>query len=125
LFGAHFDAYVLEAQAPLLVAMIEHQRAVHALPAIVGLEGIDAVLIGPYDLSASLGRTADFLHPEFESLIARILEVTSGAGIACGVHVVALSPQELQRRRAAGFRFLAYGIDSVILQRGAVRPPSP
>lgn len=125
LFGAHFDAYAREAQAPLLVAMIEHQRAVEALPAIVEIEGIDAVLIGPYDLSASLGRTADFVHPEFEGLIARILEVTSGAGIACGVHVVVPSPQELQRRWAAGFRFLAYGIDSVILQQGAARPPTP
>lgn len=122
LFGARFDDYAQEAQAPLLVAMIEHQRAVEALPAIVKVQGLDAILIGPYDLSASLGRTADFAHPEFEKTMARILEVTRSAGIACGVHVVTPSPQELQRRQTAGYRFLAYGIDSVILNHGSRRP---
>ena len=55
LFGRHFDSYVSEAQAPLLVAMIEHCRAVDDLPAIVAVDGLDAILIGPYDLSASIG----------------------------------------------------------------------
>jgi 2-dehydro-3-deoxyglucarate aldolase len=122
LFGRHFDAYAREAQAPLLVAMIEHHRAVENLAAIAAVSGLDAILIGPYDLSASIGRTAQFDHPEFESLMTRIQQVSSSAGIACGVHVVAPSVEELHRRRAAGFRFLAYSIDSVILNHGAVRP---
>lgn len=122
LFGASFDAYALEAQAPLLVAMIEHQRAVQELPAIVEVEGLDAILIGPYDLSASLGRTGSLSHPEVQAVVSRILEITRGARIACGTHIVAPSPSELQRCHTAGFRFFAYGIDSVILQKGAVRP---
>jgi len=122
LFGRHFDAYAREAQAPLLVAMIEHHRAVENLPEITRVSGLDAILIGPYDLSASIGRTAQFDHPEFESLITRIQQISSSAGIACGVHVVAPSVVELHRRQAAGFRFLAYSIDSVILNHGAARP---
>ncbi len=122
LFGKRFDSYVQEAQAPLLVAMIEHRRAVDALEAIVTVEGLDAILVGPYDLSASIGRTGQFTHPEFEALMARTLEVARRAGVACGVHVVMPSAHELQRRQAEGFRFLAYGIDSVILNHGAVRP---
>ena len=74
LFGRHFDDYAREAQAPLLVAMIEHYRAVDALSEILNVEGLDAILIGPYDLSASIGRTAEFTNPEFESLMARIEE---------------------------------------------------
>ncbi|HSC14550.1 MAG TPA: aldolase/citrate lyase family protein, partial [Gammaproteobacteria bacterium] len=98
LFGERFDEYAKEAQAPLLVAMIEHGRAVERLTEIVRVEGLDAILVGPYDLSASLGRTAQFTHPEFESTMARILEIARAAGVPCGVHVVAPSRAELERR---------------------------
>lgn len=122
LFGQHFDAYNEEAQAPLLVAMIEHVRAVEQLEHIVAVEGLDAVLVGPYDLSASIGRTGEFSHADFEALMSRISEVTNRAGVACGVHVVPPSHDELARRHRAGFRFLAYSLDSVILRHGAQRP---
>jgi len=122
LFGRHFDKYALEAQAPLLIAMIEHYRAVEDLTGILSIDGLDAILVGPYDLSASIRRTGEFDHPEFESLVNRIKEACTRAGVACGMHVVAPSPEELRRRQAAGFRFLAYSIDSVFLNHGAVRP---
>jgi 2-dehydro-3-deoxyglucarate aldolase len=102
--------------------MIEHYRAVNDLAGILAVDGLDAILIGPYDLSASINRTAEFEHPEFEALMGRIKDACTRAGTACGVHVVAPSPEELSRRQAAGFRFLAYSIDSVILNHGAVRP---
>jgi 2-dehydro-3-deoxyglucarate aldolase len=122
LFGRDFDAYTLEAQQPLLVAMIEHQRAVDNLDGILAVSGLDAVLVGPYDLSASIGRTGQFGDPDVQGLMRRIHAASTRSGIACGVHVVAPSPEELRRHRAAGFRFLAYSIDSVILDRGALRP---
>src|SRR5688572_18326697 len=60
LFGKHFDSYREEAQAPLLVAMIEHHQAVDDLEAILRVPSLDAILIGPYDLSASMNLTAQF-----------------------------------------------------------------
>jgi 2-dehydro-3-deoxyglucarate aldolase len=122
LFGRHFDSYAEEAQAPLLVAMIEHERAVKDLPAILAVPGLDAILVGPYDLSASMGRTGRFDDPQFEAVMSRILAACVEARIPCGVHVVAPSREDLQRRIAAGYRFLAYSIDSVILNHGAARP---
>lgn len=59
-FGKFFDAYVQEAQESLVVAQIEHIDAVNNLEAIVKVEGLDAIMIGPYDLSASLGITGEF-----------------------------------------------------------------
>jgi len=122
LFGRHFEAYAREAQAPLLVAMIEHHRAVDALDDIVAVEGLDGILIGPYDLSASMGQTGEFRHPRFLSLLTRIRETTARAGVACGLHVVAPDPEELRRRESEGYRFLAYSIDAVMLNHGAARP---
>ncbi len=122
LFGRHFDAYREEAQAPLLVAMIEHVRAVERLETIVAVEGLDAVLIGPYDLSASMGLTAQFEDPRFAQALQRVRAVTAARGIACGVHVVAPEPATLSRRLAEGYRFIAYAIDAVFLDSAAARP---
>lgn len=122
LFGADFEAYSREAQAPLLVAQIEHHRAVENLEAITRVAGLDALLVGPYDLSASIGRTAEFEHPEFRALMQRIRSASQQAGMPCGLHVVAPSPEELKQRQDEGFRFLAYSIDAVILNQGAARP---
>lgn len=122
LFGKHFEVYVEEAQAPLLVAMIEHIRAVDNIEGILKVPGLDAVLVGPYDLSASLGLTARFEHPHFEAAMGRIRALSAQHQIPCGVHVVEPSPQQLKLRMAEGYRFLAYSIDSVMLIRAAGNP---
>jgi len=119
LFGKHFASYAREAQAPLLVAMIEHIRAVENLDEILQVEGLDAILVGPYDLSASMGLTAQFEIPEFEAVMARISEHCNRRHIACGVHVVMPDPVALQQRIGEGYRFIAYSIDSVFLNEAA------
>jgi len=119
LFGKHFDTYRAEAQAPLLVAMIEHVRAADDLDAILRVDRLDAVLIGPYDLSASMGLTAQFDHPDFMALMARILSRAQLSGVAGGIHVVEPSRRQLDQRISEGYRFLAYSIDSVMLGNAA------
>jgi 2-dehydro-3-deoxyglucarate aldolase len=121
LFGKRFGAYRAEAQAPLLIAMIENVRAVEALASILNVEGLDAIMIGPYDLSASLGLTGHFDHVDFISLLQRILAVTKSKKIPCGVHVVEPSPAELKRRIAEGYGFIAYSIDAAMLLSVASR----
>lgn len=115
LFGKHFESYREEAQTPLLIAMIEHHRALEELDQILGVEGLDAILIGPYDLSASMGLTASFQDPIFCAAMERIRTLSIAKGIPAGIHVVAPSPTELQQRIDEGYRFLAYSIDAVML----------
>lgn len=122
LFGKRFQAYADEAQEPLLVAMIEHVRAVENLEQILAVSGLDAILVGPYDLSASMGLTADFQHPRFEAAIKHIAELTRKCGIASGVHVVMPEITELKARLAQGYRFIAYSIDAVFFNCAAARP---
>ena len=122
LFGKHFDAYPVEAQAPLLVAMIEHIRAVNNLDEILQVEGLDAILIGPYDLSASMGLTTKFEAPEFIAEMNQIRNLCVHHYIPCGVHVVMPEPAALKQRIVEGYRFLPYSIDAVFLNRFAVSP---
>jgi 2-dehydro-3-deoxyglucarate aldolase len=123
LFGKQFEAYREEAQAPLLVAMIEHIRAVENLDAILQVTGLDAVLIGPYDLSASMGMTAQFGERTFGEALNRIRALSQQHGVPCGIHVVQPDPVELEKRLEEGYRFIAYSIDAVFLYSSASRPP--
>lgn len=122
LFGKHFEAYREEAQAPLLVAMIEHSRAVECLEEILAVEGVDAILIGPYDLSASMGLTAQFDEPTFIAAMERIRTLCRHANIPCGVHVVMPDIDTLKQRINEGYRFIAYSIDAVFLNTSTSSP---
>ena len=122
LFGKYFDAYCEEAQAPFLVAMIEHYRAVTELDAILDVEGLDAILIGPYDLSASMGLTAQFDHPDFCAVMNKIRVQAAAKLIPAGVHVVAPAFDQLQKRIDEGYRFIAYSIDAVMLSSVVASP---
>jgi len=120
LFGKHFKDYQREAQAPLLVAMIEHYQAVADLDSILEVEGLDAILVGPYDLSASMGCTAQFDHPDFCTLMETVRTLAIEKDIPVGVHIVTPSPENLSKRLSEGFRFLAYSIDAVMLSNASV-----
>ena len=122
LFGKYFDNYIVEAQKPLLVAMIEHVNAVENLKSILEVVGLDAILIGPYDLSASMGLTAKFDHPDFVAVMNQIRQVSESAKIPCGVHIVTPSSEELNQKLASGYRFIAYSIDAVFLHKNITIP---
>jgi len=122
LFGKHFEGYREEAQSPFLVAMVEDAEAVSSLDGILSVEGLDAILIGPYDLSASLGVTAQFHHPRFLEAMDAISESCSRSGMPFGVHVVEPNPNVLSENIDKGMRFIAYGIDAVFLYTLAQRP---
>lgn len=116
LFGKRFDAYNEEAQTPLMVAMIENIRAVKNLDKILLVEGLDAIMIGPYDLSASMNLTGQFEHPDLKAAMQRIRELAIKANVPAGLHVIQPSRSELQKRIDEGYRFLAYSIDAVMLR---------
>jgi 2-dehydro-3-deoxyglucarate aldolase len=122
LFGKHFESYREEAQAPLLVAMIEHSRAVDCLDEILAVDGLDAILIGPYDLSASMGSTGQFDDPDFIAVMERIRALCHHLNIPCGVHVVMPDADVLKQRLTDGYRFIAYSIDAVFLNSSTIAP---
>jgi 2-dehydro-3-deoxyglucarate aldolase len=119
LFGKNFGAYREETQEPLLIAMIEHVRALDNLEDILQVDGLDAVFLGPYDLSASIGLTGQFEEKEFKCLIQQVLELAKKHGIPCGMHVVQPDRSMLEQCVAEGHQFIAYSIDAVFLNHAA------
>ena len=122
LFGKNFNEYIKEAKQPLLIAMIEHINAINELDDILKVDELDAILIGPYDLSASMNLTAQFDHPEFAKAIRDIKSKSESANIPCGIHVVSPSVDDLKEKIDDNYRFIAYSIDSVILTNFLRKP---
>ena len=122
LFGKNFNEYIKEAEQPLLIAMIEHIDAINELDDILKVDELDAILIGPYDLSASMNLTAQFDHPEFSKAIRDIKNKSESANIPCGIHVVSPSVDDLKEKIDDNYRFIAYSIDSVILTNFLRKP---
>jgi 2-dehydro-3-deoxyglucarate aldolase len=125
-YGAGFAEYMdwQRAGGPIVIAQIEHVDGVEALSDILAVDGIDGLIIGPYDLSASMGFPGDFARGEFLDAMTRIAEVASAAGKPSGLHVVEPEADAFGRAYAAGHRFLAYSVDirmlDVMARRGVV-----
>ena len=120
-FGKHFEQY-RSSFTPFVVAQIEHVRAIENIDAILSVAGLDAVMIGPYDLSASMGLTGEFDHPHFQSTVARYIKSCHESGVVSGIHVVDPAVAKLRSALADGHRFIAYGTDATFLWRSAQRP---
>jgi len=115
-YGAAFQSYLewLPEHA-VVVVMIEHRDAVENIDEILSVAGVDAFIIGPYDLSASMGMPGETQHQMVQEAIAHCRKAGAAHGKPGGVHVVEPDLEELYRHIDAGCRFLGYGLDSRIL----------
>lgn len=105
----------------VVVVMLEHIDAVNQADAILATPGIDAVLIGPYDLSTSMDLAGQLDHPKVQAAQQTILQACQRAGVPGGIHVVPTAPEAVQQRIAEGFRFIACGLDTLFIREGCQR----
>ncbi len=98
-----------------LAVQIEHIDAVRNIDAILSVPGIDAAFIGPYDLTASMGITAQFDHSDYLAACATVLTACRRHTVAPGIHVVPPSPTQVKARIAEGYRFIGYSLDITML----------
>ncbi len=115
-YGFSFDEYMGTANESTFVCVqIEHIRGVENLDEILSVEGVDAAFIGPYDLSASMGITAQFEHPDYTKAVKRILDKCREYDVMPGIHVVQPDPVEVKRRLEEGFSMIAYSLDITMI----------
>ena len=111
-YGDNFAGYRdwLQHEAVVIV-QVEHIQAVKDLPEILAVEGVDGFMVGPYDLSGSLGVPGDWTHPKMTEALARIREVGGASDKAPGIHVIEPDPEAARQKVAEGYRFIAYSLD--------------
>ncbi len=102
-YGASFDRYLVWVNREVVVIVqVEHIEAVNNLESILSVEGVDGFIIGPYDLSGSLGIPGQFDHPLMKEAMGRIETVGAASGKAPGIHVIEPKPDELKSRIEQG-----------------------
>lgn len=95
-----------------LVAQIESVAGLNHAEEIAAVDGIDAVFLGPADLSASMGLVGQPDHPEVIEAIIKVIEIAIAAGKQAGV--LAVKPELVARYLNAGARFVGVGADTTL-----------
>jgi 4-hydroxy-2-oxoheptanedioate aldolase len=97
------DDYLKTANDEIAVIIqLETPQAIERLAQIAAVPGVDALFVGPGDLSAAMGRIGEIGHPEVQALIAEAAQTAHAAGKPIGI--IGNNPEMLGR-------FLAYGYD--------------
>lgn len=111
-FGTGFSDYLKwQKDGPVVIVQIEHKDALEHLEAIFSVQGVDAFIIGPYDLSCSMGMPGEFDRTEFKEAMNQILATGLRMNFPAGLHIVEPDPGRLREIIAEGYCFIAYSVD--------------
>ena len=117
-YGVTFREYLSAANREIaVIVQAEHARAVENIEAIVRVPGVDAVLLGPYDLSASLGKMGEIDDPAVVAAIGRVTDACRAAGMPLGYFGVTAAA--VRPYAARGYSLLVAGVDTLYLANGA------
>ncbi len=117
-YGLHLSEYVHTANERVaVIVQAEHIEAVRNIEAIVHVAGIDAVLVGPYDLSASMGKVGQVEDGEVRQAIDRVTAVCKDAGIRLGIFGV--SAAAVKPYIDQGYTLIVAGVDTILLGQAA------
>ena len=116
-----FDSnYIAEANDHVLfLPLIETAEAIDNINEILAVEGVDSFIVGPVDLSISLGIPFDFEHPRFLDAVKKVADAAHRAGkpAGMGLYLDVLDPATYRQFVDQGFRLLVIGGDEWMLKR--------
>ena len=101
----------------MVIIQIESGAAVDRIEELVSVPGVDVALIGPADLSISLGVPGDFSNPKLVKAMSRVVEACRAAGVAAGAHFMEVGQVKDWIER--GMRCLICGTDDRFLFEAA------
>jgi 2-keto-3-deoxy-L-rhamnonate aldolase RhmA len=100
-----------------VLAQIETPQAIEQIEAIAGVPGIDALFIGPADLSAAMGHIGELTHPALLGLMSRAVQRCKALDVPIGT--LGAGPDAVAQYRAIGFDYLAVSSDIGFMMRAA------
>lgn len=99
----------------VIIAQIEHIDAVNNIEEIISTPGIDGIIIGPYDLSGSLGVPGEFDDNRVISALAKVEKACKEKNFSMGFHVIQPDSKHLAQRINSGYNFVAFSTDFFFL----------
>jgi 2-keto-3-deoxy-L-rhamnonate aldolase RhmA len=117
-YGLKVGEYLETANENILLSVqAERAEAVKNIESIVQVDGLDAVLVGPYDLSASMGLPGQIDHPDVQAAIQHVADVCKKANMPIGIF--GMNADAVRPYIEQGFRFIVAGVDTVMLGNAA------
>ena len=115
-YGIGFETYKKwVAEDLVVIAQIEHIDGINNLEKIISVPGIDGTIIGPYDLSGSMGMPGEFEKPIVKEALSKYIDICKTHKFPMGFHVVNTDPAKIQEKIDEGYRFIAYGTDFLFM----------
>lgn len=115
-YGIGFEAYKEKLNSEIvIIAQIEHIQAVHHLEEIISTEGIDGIIVGPYDLSGSMGKPGDYNDSDVVEALEQIKTICFEKKFPLGFHVIQSDHQKMKEKTDEGYTFLAFSLDFFFL----------
>jgi 2-keto-3-deoxy-L-rhamnonate aldolase RhmA len=119
-YGLSLGEYVAEANERIVtIAQVETEAGLANVEEIAAVDGLDALFVGPADLSTALGIFGEYDHPEFDAAVETILETAHAEDVP--VSTLAASGDQIEDWVDRGFDFLMAGIDASYVMAGAGR----
>ncbi|MEP5338900.1 MAG: aldolase/citrate lyase family protein [Algibacter sp.] len=115
-YGTAFDTYQdwVEDSA-VVIAQIEHIDAVNNLEEIFSVPGIDGIIVGPYDLSASMGYPGEYDRQDVKDALGKVDTIAKKLNKPLGFHVIDSDHSKTLEKINKGYSFLAFSIDFFFL----------
>jgi 2-dehydro-3-deoxyglucarate aldolase/4-hydroxy-2-oxoheptanedioate aldolase len=117
--GRIADAIAHDNDRTVVVAQVEHIDAVANIGEIVAEPGVGAVFIGPFDLSASLGKPGEIGAPDVQQAIGTVVSACAARRLPCGIFVV--SGEAASAAFASGHSLVCATTDTLLLAGAAAR----
>lgn len=115
-YGMNFEEYKNHVnQSSIVIVQIEHVDAVRNLEEILQVKGVDGFIVGPYDLSGSMGKPGEFDDPDVREVMKKILIISKKLGMLAGFHVVLPESKLVEEKVKQGYKFIAYSLDTLFL----------
>lgn len=115
-YGIGFEDYKKHVEEEIVViAQVEHIDAVHNLKDIITTPGIDGIIVGPYDLSGSMGKPGAYNDDDVKEALEKVKKVCVEHNFPLGFHVIESDSTKLQVKIDEGYTFLAFSLDFFFL----------
>ena len=115
-YGIGFDQYKTHLNNNMIViAQIEHIDAVNNIEEIATTDGIDGIIVGPYDLSGSMGIPGEYEKTNVQKALQKVEESCIKLGKSLGFHVIQSDASYLEEKINKGYNFLAFSLDFFFL----------
>ncbi|MBU6158102.1 MAG: 2,4-dihydroxyhept-2-ene-1,7-dioic acid aldolase [Bacteroidetes bacterium] len=115
-YGTAFNSYQdwVKNEA-VLIAQIEHIEAVQNLEDIFSVPDIDGIIVGPYDLSASMGYPGEYHREDVKLALDKVEEISKRLNKSLGFHVIDSNHEKIVEKINKGYSFLAFSLDFFFL----------